>query len=92
MAVSHARIAVSGSTPTLLTTEGAEPVNSVTVQVQNLGEGFMYVGGQGVTTSSYGVAIAPGAAVTLNQLSPRDELYALAQNSGEFVAVLKVSR
>lgn len=92
MAISHARIEVSTSTPTLLTVDGAESSTSVTLQVQNLGTGAMYVGGAGVSNISYGVALVPGSAIALDRLSARDEIYAVAQNPGEFVAVLRVSR
>jgi hypothetical protein len=92
MAISHARIEVSTATPTLLTVEGTESATSVTLQVQNLGAGAMYLGGAGVSGISYGIALVPGSAVTLDRLSARDEIYAVAQNPGEFVALLRVSR
>lgn len=92
MAISHSRIAVSGTTPTLLTVDGVESANSVTIQIQNLGADAMYVGGSNVSTTSYGIALVPGSAITVDNLSARDELYAIAATDGEYVAILRVSR
>lgn len=92
MAISHARIAVSGTTPTLLTVDGVESTNSVTLQVQNLGADSMYIGGADVSTTSYGIALVPGSAMVVDRLSARDELYAIAEVDGEYVAILRVSR
>lgn len=92
MAISHERLQVSAYTPTMVTIPGREKFNSTTIQVQNLGEGAMYLGGAGLTETEYGVSIVPGGAVTVDRLSADDELYALAQIDGEYVAVLRVSR
>lgn len=92
MAVSHERILTSTTTPTLITLPGREDGTSVTIQVQNLGAGAMYLGGEGVSSTNYGVSIVPGAAVTVDKLPPQDELYIIAQDPNEYVAVLRVSR
>jgi hypothetical protein len=92
MAVTHARLLVGTETPTLVTLPGVEAKTSLTVQVQNLGTGAIYLGGQGVSVTDYGVSIVPGAAVTIDRLSAKDEIYAIAQVTGEYVAVLRVAR
>jgi hypothetical protein len=91
MAVSHARIAVNSSTAVAVT-DTSDAFTSVTVQVQNLGTGAAYLGGAGVTSTSYGVSIVAGGAVTIDNLPANDELYVIHQDSSAYVSVLRVSR
>ena len=69
MALSHARIAINDSTPTIVTVVGAESKVNCTVQVQNLGTEAVYLGASNLTATSYGVSIVPGGAVTIDNLA-----------------------
>jgi hypothetical protein len=92
MALTHARVAINATTPTQVSpsTDGGKV--SCTLQVQNLGESAVYLGGSDLTDISYGVSIVPGGAVTIDYLTPKDEVYALSSSGDSYVAVLKVVR
>ena len=92
MTLSHARIAINATNPVPLTPTGDEATTSCTLQVQNLGEEAVYLGGEGLTDTSYGVSIVSGGAITISNLAPKDEVYALSASGTSYVAVLKVVR
>jgi hypothetical protein len=92
MAISHARLAINLTTPVQVTPTDDGEANSCTLQVQNLGEQAVYLGGAGLTNSSYGVSIVPGGAVTIANLSPKDEMYALSASGNSYVSVLRIVR
>jgi hypothetical protein len=92
MALSHAQIAINATTPTMVTVAGQETLSSITLQVQNLGSSAVYLGGVGLTSSSYGVSIVAGGAVTIDNLPTNDEVYALSSSGNSYVAVLRVNR
>lgn len=92
MTLSHARISINDSTPTAITPVGAEAGMNLTLQVQNLGENAVYIGGPELSQTSYGVSIVPGGAVTIDNLSRKDDVYALSSNGNSYVAVLTVGR
>jgi len=91
MAISHARIAVNNSTAVAVT-DTSDTFTSVSIQVQNLGTGAAYLGGAGVTSTSYGVSIVAGGAVTISNIASQDEMYVIHQDASAYVAVLRVSR
>ena len=91
MAISHARIAVNNTTAVAVT-DLADSYTSITISVQNLGTGVAYLGGVGVSSTSYGLSIVAGGAVTIDNLSAKDELYVIHQDSSAYVAVIRVSR
>jgi hypothetical protein len=90
--LTHARISINDYSPTQLTPSGSEGGSSITIQVQNLGSEAVYVGGAGLTSTSYGVSIVPGGAVTIDNLPPSFEAYALSASGDSYVAVLMVRR
>jgi hypothetical protein len=92
MALTHARVAINATTPVQVTPTDDDANTSCTLQVQNLGEEAVYLGGTGLTSTSYGVSVVAGGAVTISNLSPKDELYALSASGNSYVAVLKVVR
>jgi hypothetical protein len=92
MAISHARIAINASTVTQVSATDDEGKTSHSLQVQNLGSTAVYLGGLGLTSTSYGVSIVPGGAVTIDNLAPKDEVYALSASGDSFVAVLRIVR
>jgi hypothetical protein len=91
MAISHARIAVNNTTAVAVTNL-ADSYSSVTISVQNLGTGVAYLGTAGVTSTSYGMSIVAGGAVTVANLSTNDELYVIHTDASAYVAVIRVSR
>ncbi len=91
-ALEHARVAINDEEPVQLTPSGVEEGTSVTIQVQNIGSEAVYLGGEGLTSTSYGVSVVPGGAVTLDDLPPKFELYALSALGNSYVAVLMVRR
>jgi hypothetical protein len=59
------------------------------ITIQNLeSEAYVYIGGEGVTTSSYGYRLAPASAISF-ELPGRNPLYAVSNTNGAQVAVLK---
>ena len=92
MAISHARLAINASTPVQVTPTDDDATTSCTLQVQNLGDQAVYLGGAGLTNTSYGVSIVAGGAVTIANLAPKDELYALSASGNSYVGVLRVAR
>jgi hypothetical protein len=92
MALSHARVAINATTPVQVTPTDDSAKTNCTIQVQNLGEEAVYLGGEGLTSTSYGVSIVAGGAVTISNLAPKDEVYALSASGNSYVAVLKVVR
>jgi hypothetical protein len=76
----------------MVTVAGQETLSSITLQVQNLGSSAVYCGGVGLTSSSYGVSIVAGGAVTIDDLPTNDEVYALSSSGDSYVAVLRVNR
>ena len=95
MTLSHDRFAINSSTPTKVTPDSWSqlgPKTNCTLQIQNLGEDAVYVGAEGVTNISYGCAISAGGTLTIDDLPPYDEVYALSHASTGYVAVLRVTR
>jgi len=91
MAVSHARIAVNNSTAVAVT-DLTDNYNQVTISVQNLGTGVAYLGTAGVSSTSYGFSIVAGGAVSIDNISSKDELYVIHTDASTYVAVMRVSR
>ena len=92
MGLTHARVAINATTPTLLTPEGREGGIGLSIQIQNVGSVDVYIGGEGLTSTSYGCKIAPGAACSIESLTPSDEVYALSASGNTNVATLIVGR
>lgn len=92
MALTHARVAINATTPVQVTPTDDDAKTSCTLQVQNLGAEAVYIGGTGLTSSSYGASIVPGGALTIDDLAPKDEVYALSASGNSYVGVIKVSR
>lgn len=92
MGLTHAKVAVNATTPTRLTPEGREGGIGLSIQIQNVGSVDVLIGGEGLTASSYGCKIAPGAACSLESLTPVDEVYALSSSGDTNVAVMIVGR
>jgi hypothetical protein len=101
MAVSHSIVALNSSTAVALNTD-PNITNAVTgeayptwgfatVSVQNVDpSATVYIGSSGVTSSSYGASLLPGASISLDGLNQADVLYAISSGSSN-VAVFMVT-
>ena len=85
---SHEIVALSNTTATRLTPPGMHSGMDITFQNINL-FGYVYIGAEGVTSSSYGYRLMPNHAISF-ELSGSDSLYAIASDAEMDLAVLKV--
>lgn len=95
MAFEHSRVAINNVTPTKVTPdEWADlgPKTNCTLQIQNLSTDPVYVGAEGVTSTSYGCSIISGATLTIDDLPPKDNVYVLASASSGYVGILRIVR
>ena len=87
MALSHAIVSV-GTTATLLSSSTAGR-DGQTVLVQNpTGGATVYLGGTGVTTSSYGFLLEGGVAFAID-LQDNESLYGVVASSTQSVNVIR---
>jgi len=83
----HIKITLSDSAATALTPSGTH--SGMDITIQNLdSSAYVYVGGEGVTTSSFGYRLSPGAAISF-ELPGKDALYAISDTDESEIAVLK---
>lgn len=92
MSLVHSVISLDDTTPTLLTDFGNATEASITVNIQNLGAVAIYLGGAGLTTSSYGVLLSPGGNANLEDLEPDETVYGLSSSGTTYVAVWMIKR
>lgn len=85
----HATIALSIDNATRLTPLGVHSGMDITIQNVNT-TAYIFVGGEGVTTTNYGYRIAPNNGIGF-ELSGVDALYAISDVDGSYVAVLKTA-
>ena len=82
----HVIITLSATTPTQISPNGTH--SGLDITIQNINEsGFVYVGGAGVTTSSYGYRIAPSSAISF-ELPGNDALFLIASTNDLEAAVI----
>jgi hypothetical protein len=80
MTTTHALVALNSSTAVKLT-PASEVHSGLDFTVQNANDsGYIYVGGVGVTTSSYGFRLLPNHSISF-ELPPYDHLYAVASTN-----------
>ena len=83
----HSLTSLSNSTATRLTPNGVH--SGMDITIQNIhASAYVYIGGEGVTTSSYGYRLNPGSAISF-ELPGKDALYAITNTNGSQVAVIK---
>lgn len=82
----HAIVTLSDTTATQVSPYGTHSGVDITVQNINA-SGFVYVGGEGVTTSSYGYRIAPSSAISF-ELPGHDALFLIASANELQAAVI----
>jgi hypothetical protein len=85
----HSLTTLSSSSATLLTPSGTHSGLDITIQNTD-STAIVYIGGEGVTTLSYGYRISPNNAWSI-ELSGKDALYAISNTNGSKIAVLKTS-
>ncbi len=82
----HAHTTLSNTIATLLTPNGTH--SGLDVTIQNIdASAIVYIGGEGVTSSSYGYRLSAGSAWSI-ELSGKDAIYAITNTNGSKVAVL----
>ncbi len=86
---SHALTTLSSSAATLLTPNGVHSGMDVTIQNVH-STAYVYIGGEGVTSSSYGYRLSPNSAISF-ELPGKDALYAITGTNGSQVAVIKTN-
>jgi hypothetical protein len=75
----HAIVAINNATPTLVSPNGTHSGCDITVQ--NINEsGYVYVGGAGVTTTSYGYRVSPNTAISF-ELPGYDAIYLIGSTT-----------
>ena len=85
----HALTTLSSSAATLLTPNGVH--SGMDITIQNIhASAYVYIGGEGVTSSSYGYRLAPNTAISF-ELPGKDALYAITGTNGSQVAVIKTN-
>ena len=84
----HTLTTLSNSTATRLTPNGGHSGMDITLQNVNT-SGYIYIGGEGVTSSNYGYRISANSAISF-ELPGYDSLYAIASTTSMSVAVLSI--
>lgn len=80
MATSHKIVALTSSTPVKLTPEG-QTHSGVDITIQNQhATGYVYIGGEGVTTTNYGFRILPNHSIAF-ELTGKDHIYAVSSTN-----------
>jgi hypothetical protein len=85
----HSLTTLSSSAATLLTPNGVHSGMDVTIQNVHA-SAYVYIGGEGVTTSSYGYRLSPGSAISF-ELPGKDSLYAITDTNSSKVAIIKTN-
>ena len=85
----HSLTTLSSASATRLTPNGTHSGMDITIQNTHA-SAIVYIGGEGVTSSSFGYRLSPGAAWSI-ELSGRDSIYAISDTNGSKVAVLQTS-
>ena len=85
----HSLTSLSNSTATRLTPNGVH--SGMDVTIQNIhASAYVYIGGEGVTTSAYGYRLNPGSAISF-ELPGKDALYAITDTNSSQVAIIKTN-
>ena len=83
----HQIYTLASDSATKLTPGSTHSGFDITIQNNNAA-GYVYVGGEGVTTSSYGFRILPNHSISF-ELPSKDHLYLVSSTSGLTAAVIK---
>lgn len=80
---------LSNTTATRMTPPGAHGGMDITLQNVNAA-GYIYIGGEGVTSSNYGFRILPNHSISF-ELSSSDALYAISSVDAMSIAMIQIS-
>lgn len=83
----HALITLSDTAATRLTPNGKHSGFDITLQNVN-DEGYIYIGGEGVTSTNYGFRIMPNHAFSI-ELNGNDAIYVISSLNEMSLAVIK---
>ena len=87
--VAHSITPLSDSTATRLTPPGVH--SGMDITIQNIhASAYVYIGGEGVTSSSYGYRLNPGSAISF-ELPGKDALYAITDTNDSQIAIIKTN-
>lgn len=82
----HSVITLSDTTATRISPSGTH--SGLDITIQNINEsGYVYVGGEGVTTSNYGYRISANSAISF-ELPGRDALYLVGSTNSIQAAII----
>jgi hypothetical protein len=94
MSLSHSLVSLT-TTAQIVSVAPADELpyaNSLTISIQNTDDTIaVFLGGVGVTSSSYGYKLLPGTTFSAD-LSPADDLYAVAASGTPKIAIIKVQQ
>jgi hypothetical protein len=85
----HKIVTLTTSSPVLLSPPGTHSGVDLTMQNVN-SEGYIYIGGENLTSSNYGFRIDPSHAISI-ELNGKDSIYAISSTNGLSVAVLSTA-
>ena len=85
----HSLTTLSNSTATRITPPGAHGGLDITIQNVN-STGYVYIGGEGVTSSNYGFRIMPNHSISFELSSP-DSLYAISSVDAMNIAIIQIN-
>jgi len=85
----HSLTVLSNTTATRMTPPGAHGGMDITLQNVNA-TGYIYIGGEGVTSSNYGFRILPNHSISF-ELSSSDALYAISSVDAMNIAMIQIS-
>lgn len=85
----HSLYNLADDTATRLTPPGIHSGMDITIQNVD-SSAYVFLGGEGVTSSDYGFRVSPGAAISF-ELPGRDVLFAISDTDGSSIAVLKTN-
>ena len=89
MATTHSIVSLNSSTATKITPGGTHSGFDITIQNIN-STGYVYVGGEGVTTSNYGFRILPNHSISF-ELAGKDHLYLISSAGSMSAAVIMIA-
>jgi hypothetical protein len=84
----HSLVSLSNTSATRLTPNGLH--SGMDITIQNVHDSaYVYLGGEGVTTSDYGYRLSPGAAWSV-ELPGSNALYAISNTNNSQIAMFKL--
>jgi hypothetical protein len=91
MNIQHGHVNLNNNDPSeILIDNGSDVRYSISFTVQNIDpEEDVYIGGTGVTTTTYGIHLAPGAVATFENVSRNAPFYAVSSGNST-VAVMRM--